>query len=582
MKLKNRALPLVLGVFGMLIAAGCSTAGSRRLVTHYWLTDPAAGGKADVFPERESGGPLEVAALKQKDDLGLCFSGGGTRSASATLGQLRGLREIKLLERVRYISAVSGGAWAATPYVFLPEGEGAGAPISDQVFLGDYVKPESLTLADLTDAPRESLAHVLSETDIHLRNFLNTLSLKLDESYAASLGEILLEPFGLGDPNRFFTFSPKTRDYVITRNPHLTTDDFYTARAGRPFLICGGTIRRYDWEPWLWDDSEDKRMPVEYTPLYAGLRRSLPDIGRSGHTIGGGYIENFAYDTTSPEYEASMDRYTCAPRWGRRAPFSLSDMIASSGAAPGEYWLPKFLLGLPEFHHWSPVSARAAGKAGEYAHEDGGNSENLGIMPLLARRVRNIMVFVNCPAPCDPANPDVKKRFPADVVKLFGGGRRSSTPAAGQIDNQVFSRRDFLGLTAGLTACLAKGEPLVHCEEYDVLPNPTYGVKGGYKAKICWVVLGPQMRGAGPGAPLPGQMQWFDLIQNEPVKEKLCRPRYEFRKFPYLSTGLNKPTSLIDLTLAEATAMAHFTSWSVVQSAESIKEFFDLDKEDRR
>ena len=45
--------------------------------------------------------------------VGLCFSGGGSRALSAALGQMRGLRALGLMDRVSYVSSVSGGTWAA-------------------------------------------------------------------------------------------------------------------------------------------------------------------------------------------------------------------------------------------------------------------------------------------------------------------------------------------------------------------------------------------------------------------------------------------------------------------------------------
>jgi hypothetical protein len=63
-------------------------------------------------PERE-----KLVQLR-KFDVGIAFSGGGTRSASATVGQLRGLEQNGWLARVRYMTAVSGGSWAAVPYTY--------------------------------------------------------------------------------------------------------------------------------------------------------------------------------------------------------------------------------------------------------------------------------------------------------------------------------------------------------------------------------------------------------------------------------------------------------------------------------
>ena len=74
-----------------------------------WLTD---GPKA-VYPEQTP--QLAIAPRS----TGVCFSGGGTRSYAATVGQLRGLTAAGLIGQVGYLSAVSGGAWAAAPYTLL-------------------------------------------------------------------------------------------------------------------------------------------------------------------------------------------------------------------------------------------------------------------------------------------------------------------------------------------------------------------------------------------------------------------------------------------------------------------------------
>lgn len=54
---------------------------------------------------------------KSRDTLGIALSGGGYRSAIFCYGILRGLREIGVLEKADYLSAVSGGSWIAMPYV---------------------------------------------------------------------------------------------------------------------------------------------------------------------------------------------------------------------------------------------------------------------------------------------------------------------------------------------------------------------------------------------------------------------------------------------------------------------------------
>src|SRR5688500_13437767 len=71
-----------------------------------------------VYPERDDP-DYKVPWLSEKHNFGVAFSGGGTRAAAATLGQLRALECLGWLDRARYVSAVSGGAWAAVPYLYL-------------------------------------------------------------------------------------------------------------------------------------------------------------------------------------------------------------------------------------------------------------------------------------------------------------------------------------------------------------------------------------------------------------------------------------------------------------------------------
>ena len=72
--------------------------------------------------------------------VGVCLSGGGSRAASASMGELRGLRSLGLLDQVSALSTVSGGSWAGVTFTYLP------SDISDDEFLGGVVpNPGDLT-----------------------------------------------------------------------------------------------------------------------------------------------------------------------------------------------------------------------------------------------------------------------------------------------------------------------------------------------------------------------------------------------------------------------------------------------------
>ena len=113
MKKQNQTLILAAALLAPL-SMGCSAyylpdpprSEAMRLET--WPSPQAA---AD-YPERDEA--YGFGYLWQRPELGIAFSGGGTRAASATWGQLRGLNELGWLDEARYVSAVSGGSERGT------------------------------------------------------------------------------------------------------------------------------------------------------------------------------------------------------------------------------------------------------------------------------------------------------------------------------------------------------------------------------------------------------------------------------------------------------------------------------------
>ena len=163
--------------------------------------------------------------------------------------------------------------------------------------------------------------------------------------------------------------------------------------AERPFLIVGGTLVKPNGTDY------PRLIPVEYTPLYTGVRQQFGQIG-------GTYLSPWAYDRLMVA-ERSKTHMLVGPGPSER-PFTLADVIASSGAAPqltlmlGDKVPERFrpalatgVAGVSGVHQPVRAGGHAEPASAELAHGDGGFTDNLGIMPLLARQVRNIIVFVN-------------------------------------------------------------------------------------------------------------------------------------------------------------------------------------------
>lgn len=61
---------------------------------------------------------LVTSTLKVNLRTGVCFSGGGSRALTVTMGVLRALESLGLIPHVDAISSVSGGTWASSIYMF--------------------------------------------------------------------------------------------------------------------------------------------------------------------------------------------------------------------------------------------------------------------------------------------------------------------------------------------------------------------------------------------------------------------------------------------------------------------------------
>ena len=306
-------------LFLLLVAAPISgqrhplSPDAEALTVRTWKS-PSGG---EGYPEM---GDQEFAYLKQRS-FSVAFSGGGTRSATATWGQLRGLHHLGWLDNARYISAISGGAWVAVPYTFLrsdlcgpdrpcpeknekeirrraqleakrqcaPEWPVGSTPSADDRFLQPYRSPGELTDCDLGAryVSPLSLARDLSSAKL-FRLYLSRLSARGDETYSRAIGKRFLQsagqyncqgnecPPGISHPKHSYVAGHGEQvAAMLRRSPsngiRLRATDFVIPRKHRPFLIVGSTLLdaktfvRGDW----------RLFPVEMTPLYVGTPQAL-------------------------------------------------------------------------------------------------------------------------------------------------------------------------------------------------------------------------------------------------------------------------------------------------------------------
>ncbi|MCP4700278.1 MAG: hypothetical protein GY862_26015, partial [Gammaproteobacteria bacterium] len=386
-------------------------------------------------------------------------------------------------------------------------------------------------------------------------------------------------PFGLHDKKKFFSFHQSALAQILKGNSELKDTDFYLARKNRPFLIVTGTLFTRN------SAGLDQRYLFEATPLYAGIRKRFTleaaeaeDDLPNKRVIGGGYVEAFGYDSYAPQQKRrllSNGRWQVRlkGKWSRgdrrsnkRYRFTLSDVMGMSSASPLITLAAKGIPDpvFPEFRHWAVDRERIINdkalinEAAELKHGDGADIDNLAILPLLARNIENILVFINTrvrflppPTGCDtvPAQTMVD-----DLISLF---RRTQKLK----HNVVFANgeKELKNICRKFKAQRNKREPLVYCKRYQVVENIRQAIRPrNYTPSICWVYL-------------DRAEQWIEKIpRTGKLTRKLILRQRPFDTFPHYKTFAEQGVTAIDLDRERVHALSNLAAWTVFKGAKDI------------
>lgn len=552
----------------------------RRNEVRVWKVDDKYRQK---FPENdhpEWGG---------RPEIGVCFSGGGTRSATASLGQMRALKELGLDKHIDIMGAISGGGWFATPYTYLPKS------VKESKFLGEHVNPADCDKKYLNTGSRKEniFAHSLSRTDILFKpwawgtvawnaalSVFQFRNKRDDESWGKIVGKSFLDPIDRYHARqRFLCGTADDRRKIIKRNGHLETDDFDVVERKRPFLVLGGAI--INWNAIAKAQAAFGKKgapiyPIEITPLYSGSNCHYDGKETAGGAeFGGGYIDPLGFDTPAPS--GKIDTPTVKVRTRKvYNRLSVQDAMATTGAAPAYYavqastlssialgWAPplKGLVkiitkALPEYLHWD-IERNERAKDRNRQFGDGGFADNLGLIPLLKRGTKKVVVFVNSQDKLDLGGQGIYE----GIQLMFGEEDKNDKSILARNRNHVletasdpkegtFGYRDTV---KGLKTAKKNGGPIVFSGKYKVKKNSWHGVKGGYEVEIAWVYLDcPQ--------------NWLKELNNQTKTEELSKDDYE--NFPNYKTFFpnGDRKDVIDLTLPQVQLMSNLTGWTVIQA----------------
>lgn len=294
--------------------------------------------QANIYANSEKNTTLEFSDAS-RENIAVCFSGGGSRSMTCTWGQLLGLEHLNLMSKVRYISSVSGGTWASSVYTYLPK------DISDSDLLGSYVPPAKVALDSnfghfdvsrlhgkysMGQAPDSmNLIRLFVEiTKFLVKNKGNLENLQW--LWASLVAQHILEPFGLRkkgnkqwDSSMNFSLS---LDYAKKNFPQsdLSLDEFFFVREGRPFLIMNNNI--------LCDVEKSLvQLPNQVTPVSGGVKGETPH----GHIVGGGTAQSYALGSKLLSRTNTLADISISQK------YSLIDIVSTSSAFFAQYLAQK-------------------------------------------------------------------------------------------------------------------------------------------------------------------------------------------------------------------------------------------------
>ena len=193
---------------------------------------------------------LNYEQFNNKKDIGIALPSGGLRACVYSLGVLRGLQHLGILQETKYITSVSGSSWLTSIFSYQDI-------TSNDIFLGKYIEPENITLDKLSNIQNPYEFTSVLYGALPWLNYLKYLIIYLvyrpinknmDDLWTQVLGGIMYDKYKLND----FTLMPNISNIYNFNTIKL--------RGDVPLPIIIGYV-----------DNVISNTFIEFTPLYYGM-----------------------------------------------------------------------------------------------------------------------------------------------------------------------------------------------------------------------------------------------------------------------------------------------------------------------
>jgi hypothetical protein len=245
-----------------------------------------------LFPELNG----ECPELTQKINYGIALSGGGCRALTYSIGTLRGLHMMNLLNNARYVSTNSGSSWL--------NGPAAHTTKSMTEFLGEYLPPEQCSMKRLKHIDHKSHAFFLCDGH-NVHTFLRELRESLlhqdgDDPrgfWSQAIGHIFFKRYDLNNYDYLPVMTGSNEDFITSETgvPINKMTPYDPSRYPFPILNASVVVRGHEIS-----------APLEFTPLYYGTPGSFKyEDDHKSFAVGGCLIEPFGF-TSTPSSQQRM------------------------------------------------------------------------------------------------------------------------------------------------------------------------------------------------------------------------------------------------------------------------------------
>lgn len=97
-----------------------------------------------------------ILGFKAKADFGSCYCGGGLRACVLTYGSISELIDMGIMEKVKYVSGVSGATWFIAGYTYY----------NSKIKFDKYIEPENCNLTNLKHLDGDTFGKTLDDVNL--------------------------------------------------------------------------------------------------------------------------------------------------------------------------------------------------------------------------------------------------------------------------------------------------------------------------------------------------------------------------------------------------------------------------------